>query len=181
MRRLDSLLLTGVGVLLVHQFAYAASSVVGVKTAVTHGHLEVAWLLGSLSAIGALARAITRSLARRSHNPGHTRTLASWITTGYLALETLERVANGLNAATLVTEPVFWLGLALGPAVALILVWSVRTVAQFVADALVADRPRWSPRSTTSSLGATSISLPSPVLSAFVVSRRGPPLQVSRL
>ena len=55
MRRLDSLLLTGVGVLLVHQSAYTVSSLAGYKAAVTHGHLETAWLLGSLATIGALA------------------------------------------------------------------------------------------------------------------------------
>lgn len=179
MRRLDSLLLTGVAVLLVHQLAYTASSLAGVKTAVAHGHLEIAWLFGSLSAIAALARAVTRSLRRRRHTPGGTWSFTAWILTGYLTLETLERVANGLAATSLLSEPVFWLGLVLAPLVAAVLSWSMRTVAQLVADALV-KRRAWEPEnSTTTSLGNTSISLPSPLFSFLVVSPRGPPLLVS--
>lgn len=181
MRRLDSLLLTGVAVLLVHQLAYTASSLAGVKIAVTHGHLEVAWLFGSLSAIGALASAVTRSLRRREHDLGGIWSFTGWITTGYLTLETVERVANGLAATSLLSEPVFWLGLLLAPLVAFALGWSLRTLARFAADVIVNHRLRVSATSASKSLGETSVSLPSPLFSSFMVSRRGPPLLVLHL
>jgi lysylphosphatidylglycerol synthetase-like protein (DUF2156 family) len=175
MRRLDSLLLTGVGVLLVHQSAYAVSSLGGYKTAVTHGHLEVAWLFGSLTAIGALARAVTRSLRKRRYAHDHLATLTMWIVSGYLVLETFERVANDLAATSLLSELVFWLGLLFAPLVALVLRWSMQTVARIVADAVASrdDTVRTGP--PPSSLASTSVRLPAHIFFAFTVSRRGPP------
>ena len=116
-------MLIGVGVLLVHQSAYAVSSLGGYKTAVTHGHLEIAWLFGSLTAIGALARAVTRSLRKRRYAHDHLATLTMWIVSGYMVLETFERVANDLAATSLLSELVFWLGLLFAPLVALVLRW----------------------------------------------------------
>lgn len=175
MRRLDSLLLTGVGVLLVHQSAYTVSSLAGYKTAVSHGHLEAAWLLGSLTSIGALARAVTQSLRRRRHETDRLSVLATWILLGYLVLEATERMANGLPASSLLAEPVFWFGLVFAPLIALTLHWSMRTVAQLVADAvckLAAVNPT---PVRGSSLEATSVLLPATIVFSFAVSRRGPP------
>lgn len=175
MRRLDSLLLTGVGVLLVHQSAYTVSSLAGYKAAVTHGHLETAWLLGSLATIGALARAITRSLRRRNYSQDSLRALTGWILVGYLGLETLERLANGLSAATLLGEPVFWLGLAFAPFVALVLNWSMRTVARLVSAAVGQPPQPVVTAVAPTSLAATSVRLLPQIFLSFTVSRRGPP------
>lgn len=178
-RRIDALLLAGVGVLLVHQFSYTASSLIGVKTAVTHGHLEIAWLIGSLTTIGALARAVTRSLRRRHHEPGTVLSFTKTILIGYLGLEAIERVANGLNVMSLLGESVFWLGLLIAPFVAWILRWSLRTVERFVATSLDSSTDlEFTSRSATS-LGVTSVVLLPQIFFSFMVSRRGPPQLLS--
>lgn len=181
MRRLDSLLLAGVAMLLVHQLAYTVSSVAGVETSVAHGHLEAAWLFGSLTAIGALARSITASLRRRSYDLDGVWAFTGWIVAGYLSLETVERIVDGHGATALLGEPVFWLGLVLAPLVAFALAWSLRTVAQIVADVIVNRASPASLVAPSASLGETSVSLPSPLFSSFVVSRRGPPALVLHL
>lgn len=176
MRRLDSLLLAGVGVLLVHQGAYVMSSLAGVKVSVSHGHLETAWLIGSLTAILALARAVTRSLRSRHFDQSPPLSLTAWMLFGYLGMEATERVANGLSAFSLLGEPVFWIGLAIAPLVAMALHWSMRTVARVVAD--YASRPdaRLVTPQVDPSLAATSVTLPPQIFQSFTVSRRGPPL-----
>ena len=181
MRRLDSLLLAGVAILLVHQLAYAVSSLAGVETPVAHGHLQAAWLLGSLTAIGALARSITRSLRARDHELGGVWAFAGWVSAGYLTLEAAERIADGYGATSLLTEPVFWLGLLLAPLVAYVLEWSLRTVARLLADVIMTPNTRTAAAPPSASLGQTSVSLASPLLSSFMVSRRGPPSSVLHL
>ncbi len=175
MRRLDSLLLTGIGVLLVHQSAYTVTSLAGVKTAVSHGHLETAWLLGSLTAIGALARAITRSLRRRHYDHDRLEVLTAWIVVGYLGLESVERVANGLSATSLVGEPVFWLGLVFAPLVSAVLHWSLRTVARIVIEVVERPTPPLAPINAAEPLGLTSVRVAEPIFVSFALSRRGPP------
>lgn len=175
MRRLDSLLLAGVGVLLVHQGAYAMSSLAGVKVSVSHGHLETAWLVGSLTAIVALSRSVTQSLRSREFDQAQPLALTMWIVFGYLGLEATERVVNGLSALSLASEPVFWIGLVLAPLVALALHWSVRTVAQIVADVASITCDLAIHARADASLAATSITVAPQIFQSFTVLRRGPP------
>jgi len=60
MERIDTALLAALGVLVVHQFAYSVSAVLGDTSSVAHGHLAVAWLLGSVAALAGLGVAMTR-------------------------------------------------------------------------------------------------------------------------
>lgn len=176
MRRLDSLLLAGVGVLVVHQVAYTVSAIFGIENSVAHGHLAVAWFGGSLALLGVLARSVTKSLKRRQHDPGNVTHLALAISAGYFAMEQLERLADGYGVAELFGEPVFWLGLAVAPLVALALHWSVRTVAEIATFFLNTPTITWG----AASLQPVPVRVaPSPVPAqlATVVSRRGPPVR----
>ena len=126
--RIDSALLAGIGILGVHQIAYTLTALAGTESSVAHGHLQSAWLLASLGLLGALARSIVRSVRRRT--TGHVSELAlfAWIAGGYFVLEQAERTWDGYGALTLFSEPVFWIGLALSPLIALALTWSVRSL-----------------------------------------------------
>lgn len=141
MHRIDRLLLSAVGVLLVHQIAYTASAMAGAESAVGHGHLAQAWWFASLAALVALARSITRSLKRRAHDPGNELALFGWVASGYVALEQIERLVDGIGVTALFSEPVFWIGLAAAPFVALTLHRSIRKF-EAVVDSLVATPPR---------------------------------------
>lgn len=176
MRRLDSLLLAGVGVLVVHQVAYSISTLAGYGNSVAHGHLAIAWMAGSLAALFALVRAVTRSLRCRNHQIGSNKGLTVVITSGYALLEGLERIADGLSLASLLSEPVFWLGLLLAPLLAVGLNWSLRSVARLAV--LVGRRNiglDYSPEPSCT-LPATALFGPIPTTSLTIVSLRGPPV-----
>ena len=179
-QRLDSLLLASIGVLLVHQVAYTASALLGYETSVAHGHMALAWFGGSIAVLCALARSITQSLKRRRHDATNVLTLFAAIAGGYLLLEQFERAVDGYGTFSLFSEPVFWLGMAVAPLVALALHWSVRSVARLVAFVAVTARTsRWQEpqplRSFGIALGITPVSLQL----ASVVSRRGPPTDLN--
>lgn len=174
-KRLDSLLLAGVGVLIVHQIAYTSSAVFGLENSVAHGHMAVAWFGGSLALLGALALSVSRSLKRRSHDAGSVSSLATAISLGYIAMEQIERLVDGYSLFALFSEPVFWLGLALAPLVAMVLHWSVQSAAVFAALLLTPPSPhRWSTVQVQPVHLALVVS-PIPTLLSSVVSRRGPP------
>ena len=175
MRRLDSFLLAGVGVLLAHQAAYSVSTLVGYETSVAHGHFAVAWLAGSLAVLCMLTRSITRSLRRRSYLPSSLYALSGAIALGYTGLEFAERLVGGLGAGSLFSELVFWVGVALAPLLAAMLHWSVRAVERFASAIVCSQESRRWPTTSGSSLRATSIELLSHAPLSFVVSRRGPP------
>ena len=144
MERIDRILLSAVGVLLVHQTAYTASAMTGADSAVGHGHLAQAWWIASLAGLLGLARSISRSLKQRAHDPGNELAVFGWIAGGYVALELVERVVDGIPAASLFSEPVFWFGLAASPFVALALHRSVRTITSIVeAFGAVEPKPDW--------------------------------------
>ena len=176
MARIDSALLVFLGVLIAHEIAYLTSSIVGFDTSVSHGHLRVAWLLGTVSLLGLLAKAVVASLRRRRHDGGNVLHLAGFIGGGYALLEQFERALDGYGAFTLFTEPVFWFGLAAAPLVALALSWSLRSIEDAVAKLLPAVAlPTLQQADTTAALGVTSLITPyTPALST-VVSQRGPP------
>lgn len=179
MRRLDDVLLAGVGVLTVHQLAYTASAALGYESSIAHGHLAAAWLLGSLAALVGLASAVTRSLRRRSHDVGGLHSLSRCIVTGYAAMEALERTVDGVGAHSLLGEPVFWLGLAAAPAVAFVLrsaVGSAERIAEYIIAA-VAPARSW-PAIADPGLGATTVELVPLSTGSFTVSRRGPPVRL---
>ncbi len=175
MRRLDSLLLAGVGVLIAHQVAYGVSTLAGYEISVAHGHLAVAWLAGSLAVLCLLTRSITRSLRHRSYLPGSFHSLSGAIALGYTGLEFAERLVGGLGAISLFSELVFWLGVALAPLLAAVLQWSVRTIERLASAIIDAQEKSTWPATRDSSLRATSIELLSHAPLSFVVSRRGPP------
>ncbi len=176
MQRLDSLLLASVGVLLVHQVAYTASALLGYEASVAHGHMALAWFAGSLAALFALARAITRSLKRRRHDVTSEYGLFGAIAGGYLLLEQFERAIDGYGTFSLFGEPVFWLGMAIAPLIALALHWSVRSVERIVTFiALAARTSRWHERPTQPVHRSTTTVLPLSQQLSSVVSRRGPP------
>jgi len=176
MQRLDSLLLASVGVLLVHQAAYMASALLGYETSVAHGHMALAWFGGSLAILCALARAITNSLKSRNHNAPSEYRLFVAIASGYVLLEQFERAVDGYGAFALLAEPVFWLGLALSPLIALFLHWSVRSVKRIVIFvALAASTKRWPELTSSGEFGFPTTVVPHSTQRACVVSLRGPP------
>lgn len=176
MKRVDSGLLAFLGVLIAHEFAYLSSSALGYENSVAHGHLKTAWLLSSVAVLGLLSRAIITSLRRRRHDGSNVAKLTALIGTGYFFMEQFERALDGYGVFELFSEPVFWLGLAAAPLVAIALSWSLRSVedavSRFSTNSGVAVPPS---APFVCSLASTSVvALPSPVLSS-VVSRRGPP------
>ena len=176
MQRLDSLLLASVGVLLVHQVAYTTSALLGYEASVAHGHMALAWFGGSLAVLCALARAITRSLKRRHHNAPSEYRLFAAVAGGYVLLEQLERAVDGYGTFALFNEPVFWLGMAVSPLIALMLHWSVRSVERLVAFIAVTSRPPRRPeRTSAGEFDIASTVVPLARQLASVVSRRGPP------
>lgn len=176
MNCVDSGLLTFLGVLIAHEAAYLTSAAVGYESSVAHGHLKVAWLLGSLAVLTLVGNAIVSSLRRRNYQPGNVLHLAAAISGGYFVMEQFERALDGYGATALFSEPVFWFGLAVAPLVAVGLSWSLRKIPPAVAR-FIEIRPAAVPAAVglTCSLAATSQPLfPSSTLSS-VVSRRGPP------
>lgn len=175
MKRLDSALITGVGVLVVHQIGYAISAALGAEADIGHGHLAVAWLIASLAAVGALAKTITESLRSRHHDPLSLGFLTLLLSTGFVGLEATERWMNGSSPAALLGEAVFWLGLAASPVVALALRWSVRVAADAACVLLNAFGTQTWPQHAPTTLGHTSLLLTSLSCRSHTVSRRGPP------
>ena len=177
-RRLDSLLLAGVGIMAIHQVAYSIAALTGSTSTVGHGHLELAWTLGGLLAILGLGSAVTSSLRRRRHEPLSTAVLSLGLGLGYVGLEMGERALDGYAASSLFGEAVFWIGLAAVVPVALLLRASVRTVADLVLH--LATRPDELPRISVSASGTLPFArtrrtpIPLPVRSR-PDSRRGPP------
>ena len=179
MRRLDDLLLTGVGVLAVHQAAYTVSAALGFESSIAHGHMAIAWLVGSLLALVGLGLAVTRSLRQRSHAIGSPHVLISSMLVGYTLMEAVERTYDGVGAFSLPTEPVFWLGVGLTPLVALVLRWSLGS-AERIAELFVGGlrtRGSW-PDPIIPVLGATEVVLAPLPSSSVAVSRRGPPVRL---
>ena len=177
MARIDSAILAFLGVLLAHEIAYLTSSIAGFDTSVSHGHLRIAWLAGSLSLLSLLARSVIKSLRRRSHDGGNMVHLAGFIGFGYTLLEQFERALDGYGAASLFIEPVFWFGLAAAPLVALVLSWSLRSLEEAVAKLLEPDALKeLSTPCRQGALGVTSLLYPCTPALSTVVSRRGPPL-----
>lgn len=140
MERIDGVLLAGVGVLLVHQFAYTASALAGIETTGAHGHLGTAWLVGSFAALIVLARSIARSVRERNLQV-NALPLAALIGGGYALMEGVERIVDGHSLQTLFEQPVFWLGLAAAPLLALALHAAITTVEQILASVLSNDEP----------------------------------------
>lgn len=176
MQRLDSFLLAGVGVLIVHQVAYTVSALFGIETSIAHGHMAFAWFGGSLAMLGVLARSVTLSLKRRRYDALQSGSLALVISLGYTALEQIERLADGYGLVELFGEPVFWLGLALAPLVALVLHWSVRSAVELVATFLSSLTPQWSTRAPQPAFAVVA-AVPVTVQLSSVMSRRGPPVR----
>ncbi len=178
MSRIDAILLAGIGVLLVHQGAYTLTALTGSETSVAHGHLQTVWLVASLGVLAALTRSILRSLRLRSRGEVSELTLFAAIAGGYCLLEQAERAWDGYGALALFSEPVFWVGLALAPLVALALGWSLRSVEK-VIDRFVAARLPAAHSHTSCRLqlapGITDLA-PFERRLAHSVPRRGPPI-----
>lgn len=176
MSRVDSALLGFLGVLMTHEVAYLASTGVGYETSIAHGHLKTAWLVGSVALLALLARAVITSLRRRQHTSGNVLYLAGSIAGGYALMEQIERVLDGYGTFDLLTEPVFWFGLAAAPLVAIALSWSLRSVEEVISG-VVRGRPHLPPRTVdfACSLSITSLSPVCPAVRSSAVSRRGPP------
>jgi len=176
MRRLDSILLGAVGVLIVHQVAYTASATIGYETSVAHGHLAFAWMAGSLAALIGLATAIARSLRSRDHVAASAASLTRWIAGGYMAMETLERTYDGAGAPSLLFAPTFWLGVIAAPLVAFVLRRSLaRAVLVVTAFIETMRTPTWRPARVTAPASFQILTVRTDSVSASV-SRRGPPV-----
>lgn len=178
MQRLDSLLLSAAGVLVLHQLAYMSSTLIGYEASVAHGHMAVAWFGGSLALLAVLASAIVRSLKRRQHLAASSGALTGRLIIGYTLMEQFERALDGYGTFDFFTEPVFWLGVAAAPFVAIALRWSIGSVVR-IAAAIAADALRPAlikPMSVANPhLGFVP---PLGLQLASVVSRRGPPARV---
>jgi len=176
--RIDAILLTGIGVLLVHQGAYTLTALSGDEASIAHGHLQMAWLVASLGLLGALTRSVLRSLRGRAEATMSELSLFASISAGYLLLEQAERAWDGYGALALFHEPVFWIGLALAPFVALALAWSLRSVEQALVR-LVSPAPRiHATRSAPLRLASFDALLRVPLERYLVLAapRRGPPV-----
>jgi hypothetical protein len=177
-RRIDALLLAGVGILAIHQFAYATAAAFGAESVVGHGHLQMAWVMGSLAGVVVLAAAVTRSLRGRSHTPLGTAPFAALLAGGYSTLEFFERIADGYGPATLLSESVFWIGLLAVVPVAIALRASVQSVAEIVENLIRTATPLPTvPRlSGPPVFQRTSLVLRPVALRSSTVTRRGPPV-----
>ena len=175
MQRIDAVLLAGVGILSVHQGAYTLTALTGTESSIAHGHLQTAWLLASLGLLGVLSRSVLRSVKARTSEDISELALFGWIATGYFVLEQVERQWDGYGALTLFSEPVFWVGLALAPLVALALSWSLRSL-ETALHSYVRSQPRV-PRSRDCTAPLTSQTDRIPVAQFLLRSapRRGPP------
>ena len=175
MQRIDAVLLAGVGILSVHQGAYTLTALTGTESSIAHGHLQTAWLLASLGVLGVLARSVLRSVKARMSEGVSELALFGWIAAGYFVLEQVERQWDGYGALTLFSEPVFWVGLALAPFVALALSWSIRSLETALHNC-VHNQPRV-PRSRDCAAPSTSRTNGIPVAQFLLRSapRRGPP------
>ncbi len=176
MAMLDRSLLAFLGVLIAHEVAYLTSSIAGYGNSVAHGHLKTAWLVGSVALLAVATRAVVTSLRRRRHHVGQPTQLAALIATGYVSLEQLERLADGYSLTTLFSEPVFWIGIAAAPLIAVLLTRALRTV-ELVAARLIDSRDDCPVSAVVpQTLGATSVRTLSTLLRSSVVSLRGPPV-----
>ena len=175
MLRIDAVLLAGVGILCVHQGAYTLTALTGTESSIAHGHLQTAWLLASLGLLGVLTRSILRSVKARRSEGISELALFAWIAGGYLVLEQAERAWDGYGPLTLFSEPVFWVGLALAPLVALALSSSIRSIESAI-HSFVQARPRL-PRPRPRSVPSTSPTVLVLVGPRFIrtAPRRGPP------
>jgi hypothetical protein len=175
MRRLDKILLAGIGVLIVHQVAYTTSAIAGVQTSIVHGYLAIAWIGTSLAALALLTRAVTRSLRARNQGVVGGYQLFGSIAGGYLLMEQLERSIDGQTTFSLFAEPVFWLGLIAAPIVAVALRWSVRTVERLAGVFIATPPDRVEPSNTEPPLATTALIGPAFPPLLFAAPRRGPP------
>lgn len=179
MAKIDRLLLSFLGVLIAHELAYLVSAFAGYDNSIAHGHLKTAWLMGSASLLGLVARSLLRSLRRRKFQPANTASLASSIAAGYFVVEQIERLADGYSLATVLSEPVFWFGIAAAPLVAALLTRSLATL-DHVAFCLVQPRRTYSRSNRVGfELGATSVFSLSTVFLSSSISLRGPPVKLS--
>jgi len=178
MARLDALLLAGIGVLLVHQGAYTLTALTGEQASIAHGHLQVAWLVASLGLLGALTRSALRSLRHRVVGTVSELSLFASIGGGYFVLEQAERAWDGYGALALFHEPVFWVGLALAPLVALALSWSLRSVEQVLVRLAASALHLRSTRSAPLTLASFHLLLDLSLERYLVLAapRRGPPV-----
>ena len=177
MKRLDGCLLSGVGVLAVHQVAYSASNVLGADSVIGHGHLATAWLLAGFAALTGLVRSVTRSLRHRGTMPASLPALSTSILVGYVAMEAVERLLDGSSLVGLAGEAVFWLGLAATPLVAAALRAMTQTAHELARHLIgLGGQSEW-PSAPTPSFGTTSVEVAPLLLRSDSVSRRGPPLR----
>lgn len=173
MKRIDSLLLAGLGVLIAHQISYSVTIAAGEVNTVAHGHLGSAWLIATIGAVFGLAYSVSKSLQRRGHVPPPTLLLATQIAAGYTGLEFTERAIDG-NGFSLFTESVYWLGLAVAPTVAAVLSWLIGRVQQLVAELVPASTPVATPVEDNHPDTAPTRNVGLEIL-LFSLSRRGPP------
>ncbi len=176
-RRLDTLLLAGVGVLAVHQVSYTISSLAGTESTIAHGHLGLLWLVASLGAVAGIARSVMRSIRQRGLDISPV-TLMVAIIGAYTMLESIERVASGLGATALFGEAVFWIGLAATPLVSLVLARAVSSAVAAIAAGITSADPdrRSAQRVVPRRIGASTAT----ELTGFGSSQswRGPPLDI---
>lgn len=176
MHRFDLFLLSAVGVLLTHQVAYALVGLSAQQT-VSHGHLEAAWTYVPLALLMGLARSVTKSLQRRRFAGPSVRSLATYVAVGYFGLEMIERLAYGLDAVALVTEPVLWVGLVVACLVAAALHRAVMVATELALAWDSTTRRRWPALATSARPTAAVEVAVTNVHHHSVVSRRGPPVR----
>lgn len=175
MRKIDGFLLAAMGVLLIHKLAYTFVEFFAPVALVNHSHLAAAWSFGSFAMLACLARTIVVSVKRRHHADLNARGLAAAIAAGFAVLEQAERLLAGYEITALFSEPVFWVGLAFAPLVAVVLSHAVRSVTKLAANWAVPGLRTW-PSLPVNPLQQLVL-VPAHVVYRSATSRRGPPVR----
>lgn len=174
--RTDSLLLAGVGTLVVHEVAYLPGSI-GASVAgggASHAHLPLLWGVGGSIAILGLVRYIVRSLRSRDGvRFVSVHWLAATMAALYTSQEAAERALSNSPAISLLTEWVLWLGLLAVPLVAWVLARLVECIVEFASGTPARTRSR----RTAVLPGPVPAVVPVPEVArlAHTLTRRGPP------
>ncbi len=176
-RRIDTLLLTGVGVLVVHQVSYALNALTGSESSIAHGHLGPLWLVASIAAVAGLARSAVQSIQGRGLEISPVSLMIA-IIGAYTVLESAERIAGGLGATTVFGEAVFWIGLVAAPLVACVLSAAVARLADAIAALVESPAPK--PQSAAPSTTPRRLLSTPARLAGFGNSQswRGPPVRI---
>ena len=172
---LDALLLAIVGTLTVHELVYLPGSV---GAGVAHDHMPALWGIGGAIAVAVTVRLVVRSLRTRAGaHQIDPLVLGSAIAAFFTVQEAVEFAIGGSPAITLLSSPIFLIGVALAPAVGYVLARFVNSIAELAAAAPAPSLSFAAVAATISPGFATEAGLTLARL-RHQVARRGPPALV---